>query len=173
MKFFDHVETIDVPFEISPGVVIPPGRYEFNNFFIGWQSVPSRSVLGFTQTSFGEFWDGDFLRNLLGTILRPVNGLTARLTWERTDVDLPAGEFTVDLVAANIVYAFNPRISLRTLGQWRSDDNFDLNLVFRWIYKPGAALYVVYDELRDLSTPGGADADPSDRSLLTKVTFYL
>ena len=35
---------------------------------------------------------GDFVRALLGAVWRPKTGVITKLTWERTDVELPAGE---------------------------------------------------------------------------------
>ncbi|MCP4662027.1 MAG: hypothetical protein GY856_42025 [bacterium] len=82
-------------------------------------------------------------------------------------------EFETDLVSARTTWSLSPRVFFRALLQWRQDDNFDAKLLFRWIYKPGAAFYVAYDELRNLREHHPVDFSSSrDRSLIVKMSFY-
>ncbi len=171
VKVFDHVEALPFSFEIRPGVVIPPGRYDFTHYFFGAQTVPSRPVFAFIRLDAGEFYDGDFQDVVVGARLRPIRGFNTIVSYERNDVDFPAGDFTDELVSINGVYAPSPWISIRALIEWRGDDNFSTKATFKWEYRPGSTFYLVYDEFRDLrDRPFGALA-LRERALISKVTF--
>jgi Domain of unknown function (DUF5916)/Carbohydrate family 9 binding domain-like len=172
-KVFDNTEVLNAPFEISRGVIIPPGEYHFLSYFTGFQTVPGKLLFHFNQFSFGELYDGDFVKALLGLDIRPTTGLTIRLTYERTEVDLPAGDFQVDLAATRVTYSLSPRLSFRLFAQWNRDDNLAANVRLRWLYKPGAAFYVVYDDFRDLSDLAAGSEDLSARSLTAKIGLFF
>lgn len=172
MKVFDNTEVLETGFEVDPGITIPAGRYDFRNYFLGAQTIPSKAVFGFIQLSGGEFYDGDFSRFLVGSRIRPVGGLFTRVSWEHTEVDLPAGDFTVDLVSLRVIYSFTPRLSTRTFIEWNREDNLTANFLLRWIYKPGASIYLAYDEYEDLAELPGV-ARIHDRSLIAKMTFLF
>ncbi|MCP4545445.1 MAG: hypothetical protein GY835_03125, partial [bacterium] len=173
MKVFNRTEVLVHDFAVSPGVIIPPGTYEFRNYFVGVQGVPGRAVWPAARFIGGEYYDGTFRTVILIAVIRPVTGLDTRIDYEHTEVDLPAGDFEVDLVTVRATYAFSPRISCRALIQWRRDDNFDANLLFRWIYKPGASFYVAYDEFQDLRDQIAVSSRAKDRALIVKMGFYF
>ncbi|MCP4658457.1 MAG: carbohydrate binding family 9 domain-containing protein [bacterium] len=172
LKLFDRTEVLVSDFEVSDGVVIPPGEYDFQSYLIGVQAVPGRVVWPAGRFLAGDYYDGTFKTLVLLVVINPMAGLDTRFDYEHTEVDLPAGEFETDLVSARATYSLSPRVSFRALIQWRKDDNFDGNLLFRWIYKPGASFYVAYDELRDLTDHPAALSSRRDRSLIVKMGFY-
>lgn len=173
-KAFDNLEVITEPFEISPGVVIPPGEYGFQNFFFGFNTDYTKPLGGAGHLTWGEFWDGHLVQTLYAITFRPVRGLLNAVIYQRTDAELESGDFTVDLAVAELSYAFTPRLVAQGVYQWRSDQNRHVKALLRWTYQPGADLYVVYDELSDLTEPGVAfdtEVGVPGRSLLTKVVF--
>ncbi len=178
LKYFDQTEVVKSPFEIHPGVFIQPGEYHAPNYFLGFQTVPGKPVFFFGRIQGGDLYDGTFETRIAGFRLRPRKGLHSRIFYEHTDVELPqAGlpkaDFTVELLSVNVTYSISPRLSSRALLEWRSDDNLSANLSVKWIYKPGAAFYVVYNELRDLMDRPGSASTSKDRSLTVKATFYF
>ena len=65
-------------------------------------------------------------------------------------VELPAGDFTTTLLRTRADYAFSPRMFASALLQYSSADRtFGSNLRFRWEYRPGSELFVVYTDERD------------------------
>ncbi len=172
-KFFDQVEVLDRPFEIHPGVVIAPGRYSFQNYFVGAQTIPGRPVFAFARIHVGDFYGGTFSTLFAGTRLRPAKGLVSKITFEHTDVKLPEGDFIVDLVSVYVVYSVSPRLSGRALVEWRRDDNLNANISIRWTYKPGAAFYLVYDEFRNLLERPAGVGKTTDRNVIAKMTFFF
>ena len=65
-------------------------------------------------------------------------------------VELPGGQFTTKLYRARADYGFSPRMFVSALLQYSSADRtFSSNLRFRWEYRPGSELFVVYTDERD------------------------
>lgn len=170
---YDDIEVLEVPFEVSPGVVIPPGRYHFTSPFIGAQGTPGGAFFPFVRYRWGEFYDGDFSTFVFGFRTRPARGLFSRFFYEHTDVSLPYGDFVIDFVSVNVTYALSPKLSGKAIVEWRKNDNLSANVGVRWEYRPGAAFYLVYNEFRDLLDPSGDDSHERDRSLIVKTTFFF
>jgi hypothetical protein len=169
-KLFDTWDVLDQSFEIHPGVVIPPGSYRFDNFFIGVQTIPSLPYFFFARYQRGDFYDGTLEARVLGSRIRPTAGLFLRLYWERNDVALPGGAFTTNLYTARLEYAWSPRLSSNTLVQWNQDDNLSLKAVGRWTFRPGSDLYLVYDDSRELPrTPTAA----KERAVAVKLRLVV
>ncbi len=178
---YDNIEVLDAPFEIRPGIVIPPGRYEFTNPFIGWQGAPGNAFFPYARLQWGEFYDGNLSTVIFGLRTRAVRGLFTRLFYEHTEVNLPSRDntdvnqphdFVVDFVSLNVTYATSPTLAGKAIVEWRKDNNLSANVSVRWTYRPGAAAYLVYNELRDLFGHSGLSG-PTDRSLIVKMTFFF
>jgi hypothetical protein len=70
-------------------------------------------------------------------------------------VDLPAGRFTSTVVRTRTDYGFSPRMFASALVQYSSTDRiFGSNFRYRWEYRPGSELFVVYTDERDTLQPG-------------------
>jgi len=101
----------------------------------------------------------------------PQLSTSARFT--RNDVRLPAGSFVADVASFQVDYALSTSMSLRTLTQYNSsNEQWSTSARFRYQYRPGSDLYVVYDEIRrDL--PVAAPNEYRDRQLVVKATYLL
>ncbi len=122
---------------------------------------------------FGGFYNGTIRSMNVSGRVRPHRRLTLSLEYYRNKIDLPieGGRFTTNLVVSRAVFAFSPRAYIRGLFQYNDDDEeAAANVLFRYTYRPGADLFVVYNEERDIGI------DPTgikQRELLVKMTFYL
>ena len=84
-------------------------------------------------------------------------------------VELPEGEFTVELVDMRAIYTMTPRMFVSALLQVNSESHgFATNVRLRWEYRPGSELFVVYNEQRDTLTRGFPGLN--NRALIVKVT---
>ncbi len=169
VKIFNEIDVLKYNFEIHPGVIIPPGEYHFQHYFIGAQTIPSKPVFAFARIYGGEFYDGDSRSFFLGLRVRPGPRFRAQVTWEHNDIELPGGDFDIDLMRGRVAYSLSPRLSLRSLLQWKRDDNFDAQILGQWIYKPGSAFYVVYNEFRNLRL----EPHTRDRALILKLSYLF
>ncbi len=86
---------------------------------------------------------------------------------------LPAGDFVTNVVRQRVAAAFSPDLSLSGLLQYNDvDEELGLNLRFNWIYKPGADLFVVFNQT--WSAPDGLSAlDSIDRRITVKFTYLF
>ncbi len=169
-------ERLDGPFQVASGVVIDPGEYQFWDVRLSYNSDPSR-VFSY-GVSYGPqtFYDGDRTDMSLRAGVRVTSKLATSARFSRSDVDLPAGAFTADIGSFQVDYAFSPAVSLRTLTQFNSSaDQWSTSARFRYIYRPGSDIYIVYDDVRrdtDLLVSPFLEKF-RDRQLLIKVTYLL
>jgi len=160
-------------FEIADGVVLPPGRYEADPrwglfAFTGDHRLVSLHV-GLAD---GGFYDGDRLGIFSMVRLRPSRHFRGEASWSYNDVVLPAGAFTTNVYRLRLDAAFTPEHLLGALLQY--DDAGELvgaNLRYNWIYRPGADLFVVYNESWDAPSLGALTT--SDRRFIVKFTYLF
>ena len=78
------------------------------------------------------------------------------------------------LASLRVDYAFSPTLSLRTLTQYNSSrDQWSTSARFRYIYRPGSDLYIVYDEVRRDINGIPVAQEFRDRRLIIKATYLL
>ena len=147
----DNHELLTNSFEISPGVILPVGGYDFTNAEVSYSFGAQRRASGTVLFSAGRFWSGDirtveFTRGRVEVIPELSIEPSVSLNW----VDLPEGSFSTELIRARVSYTFNPRMFFSALLQYNSsNDIVGTNLRLRWEYMPGSELFVVYTEDRD------------------------
>ena len=62
-------------------------------------------------------------------------------------IELDTGTFTSKLYGSRVDYGFSPRMFASALLQYSSNDRlFSTNLRFRWEYRPGSEMFVVYTD---------------------------
>ena len=169
-EFKNSYEYLDEPFEIADGVTLPVGAYRFNDVEGRYTIGPQRRVNGTVFAGGGQFFDGT--RTEVG--YRGRVEVTSRLAVEPgiafNWVDLAEGSFVAQLLTARVTYNLSPRKALMALVQYSSaGDVLGANVRFRWEFRPGSDLFVVYNEGRD-TTFGVNRSDLSSRSFVVKVT---
>lgn len=69
-------------------------------------------------------------------------------------VDSSAGAFTTNVFRSRADYGFSPLMFISALLQYSTaDSTFSSNLRYRWEYRPGSELFVVYTDERDTTDP--------------------
>ena len=144
------------PFNVAPGVTIPPGEYDFNDATIAYSFGQQRPVSGTVSLQVGGFYDGTLTAvNVSGARVAVLKQFSVEPSMTINIVDLPYGDFTTRLYRARTDYAFSPRMFASALLQYNSSDNtYSTNLRYRWEYQAGSEFFVVYTDERDTSTPG-------------------
>ena len=139
------------PFEIYPGVFVPPGSYknaEANMVFMTNQGAPvSLNVTTFT----GGFFAGS--RKTVNTRLRMRlrETLTTEVSLQVNDVDFPTDDFTATLLRTSVSYSFTTRAFLQALVQYNDQaDLWSMNLRFGLLQAANTGLFVVYTDTRGL-----------------------
>ena len=169
-------ERLDEPFQVVPDVVIDPGEYTFWNLSLMFNSNPARKLFYGLRYSPQAFYDGDRTDWSLNAGLRVTDQLATIARLSRNDVSLPAGDFTADLASFQLDYALSPTMSLRSITQYNSSsEQWSTSGRFRYIYRPGSDIYIVYDEVRrDDAIPVSPWVEQfRERQLIIKMTYLL
>ena len=167
-----NAEGLKEPFEIRDDVEIPVGEYRFNRVNASFAFDQSRRIAPSVFYSDGQFYNGTLRSISLGVETKLHNRVRVNAFYSRNDVSLPVegGQFTTNLLILRGVVAFSPRAFVRALIQFNDDSQESLaNVLFRYTYRPGSDLFVVYNEDRDVAGPRSM---LTHRELLVKLTFY-
>jgi hypothetical protein len=161
-------EGVVTPFEIYPGVIVPPGNYESTEAqFVAFtnQGAPVSARMRLT---FGGFFGGSRVVTAPQVLIRISDVFNTEVIWTRNDVDLSGGAFVTNLMSSRVSYAFTPRIYVQALLQY--NDRADLwssNIRFGWLNQANTGLFVVYNDTQGLA---GSSLMRPDRSLTIKFS---
>ena len=161
------------PFSPSPGRPIPVGGYKYNDMNVRYNMGQQRRFSGNLSAQIGEYYNGT-IRSLTFSqgryaILKQFS-VEPRLTLTR--IDIPSGAFTTKQVGARTDYGFSPRMFASALLQYSSADHtFSSNVRFRWEYRPGSELFVVWTDEHDTnSLDPHANLALRNRAFVVKMT---
>lgn len=162
-----NYERLTQPFEVSRGVMIPPGEYHFTQALGGYSSNASNAVSFSADVTAGEFYSGT-IRGVSGSVRWRLNAnLAASTGVEINDVSLPEGAFDTQLARFRIDYSLNTRMFLNSFVQYNSATSSWLtNIRYRFIYRPLSDFYVVYNDTRSAGRE-------SQRTVAVKHTLML
>lgn len=154
------------PFEISDAIVIPADSYHWLLAAASAGTNPSRWLAGEVGLRFGGFYEGTRADYTAIVSLRPGARFQGSLEAIHQDIDLPEGDFEVEIVRARGTVQFSPELTLDTTLQWDSvSDLAGLNARLRWEPTPGQEVFIVYNE--------SYDADDSFTSQEREATLKL
>ena len=147
LGYVHETENLVEPFEVSDGVVIPPGRYEFDTVEAAAFTNQSRLFGLRGRIGVGDFYEGTQTSGRIGFNFRISRHLQTQTSWVYNNVELPQGAFDVGLYSQIVNMTFTPNLRLNTILQY-NDLSGDLgtNIRLHWIYRPGSDLFVVYNE---------------------------
>ena len=156
-------------FEISDGIIVPVGGYEFSDVRVFYRLGPQRRFTGFVIASTGGFFGGTRSRvSYRGRVeLTPEFSIEPDIS--QNWVDLPVGAFTTTLLRLRSTYTLSSRSFAAALIQYNtSNSSLSMNLRYRWEYQPGSDIFVVYTDGRD--TQGLGYPDLRNQSFVVKFT---
>jgi len=137
-------EQLTEPFEISDGVIIPPGRYEWDRFCTRGGTGQHRllRVSGFLCG--GEFYDGDRDTVSANFTWRPSKHLRVDMGYRIDYITLPYGDFKTRLATFRADVAFTSTWSWENFVQYDDvSDNLGINSIMRWIPVAGREFVLV------------------------------
>jgi hypothetical protein len=137
-------ERLPYPFEISRGIIVPPGSYQTMRYNVMLRSAAKRPWVANLTLAGGGFYNGDRRDLALDLTLKPNGHLLLGLKAERSDVHLLQGDFFTQLFSLQADYHFTPNISWANLVQYDNESRIlGFQSRFRWILKPGSDLFLV------------------------------
>ena len=111
-------ERLLADFTISEGVLVPKDSYNWNRYEVTASSSDGRPLSVTMTVGWGGFFGGSRLDLLPSVLWRPSKHLLLSVAYERNDVDLPGGDFAVDIASVRADLQFTPEISWTTLAQY-------------------------------------------------------
>ena len=165
-------EGVKEPFEISPDVFIQPGEYDHAEGFIFFGTDRGAPVSWFLRSSVGGFFGGDHVSIALTLRLRRSEILTSQITWDYNNVNLPFGNFDVNLGRLRLSYSPTPKLLVQLLTQYNDrTDDISTNLRFSWLRAANTGFFIVFNEIDEFgSNPLSSRAA---RSLIVKYSHLI
>jgi hypothetical protein len=176
LSLISAFESIPEPFAIAEAV-IPPGEYWFSQVQAKIELARQSLFRGDYAVSYGQFYDGTRLGLIINPTWNPSRYLELGAGYEFNNLDFPdrSQSTRVHLGRLNVQMAFNTQISMSAFMQYNSTaDLGTMNLRFRYHFREGTDLWIVYNE--GLNTVRAAGLDPrlplsAGRSLMIKYTY--
>ena len=140
-------ERLFAPFEIFPGVVLPPGEYRFTRLRNRATTATKRRLAAGFEWELGNYWSGT--AHEVGTSLtyKVPPWITMSLNTHQTFARLPEGNFVARVFTWQATYAASPFLSFSNLVQY---DNESRNLGWqsrvRWTLRPGDDFFFVFSQ---------------------------
>ncbi len=172
----DFNEVLLAPFEIHPGIVVPPGRYDSDTRGVQFSTGGHRklAVAGrFVDYPDGRFYGGSRFDKWLRLTWRPSARVGSSLSYEDDDIALPQGAFEVRLLRAELDIAFSSTLSLVNLVQYDNiSDVAGINVRLHWIPQAGREVYfVINHNLESVDGDGRFRSQFSDATAKVNYTF--
>jgi hypothetical protein len=169
----DNLEELTEPYEVVDGVEIPLGRFRFWNLEAQYEFGSQRRMSGQLDYEGGGFFGGT--KHTIGFSdgrIEPVANLFIEPTVSINWIDIPQGTFTAKVAGGRFIYMFSPRTFISALVQYNSDGGLlATNARFRWEYRPGSDLFIVYSDGRN--TIGRGRPTLRNRAVTVKLTRFF
>jgi hypothetical protein len=154
-------------------VTVPVGGYTYQNLLASYLIGTQHTVSGTVSYQQGSLYGGT--RRTLG-LGGGRTELSAQLSLEPTFsinwVDLPYGTFTTSVITERTTFTITPRMFVSALMQYASSSHtFSTNARFRWEYRPGSEMFVVYSDGRDTTVNGFPAL--ANRAFIVKINRLL
>ncbi|HEX8030655.1 MAG TPA: DUF5916 domain-containing protein, partial [Vicinamibacterales bacterium] len=146
--YTDSFERLVRPFAIAPGVTLPIGTYDFHTTRVGYVAGQQRPWSGELVYETGTFYNGDRQSIALNSgRVQVTPQVSLEPSFSVNWVDLVQGAFTAKVARIRATYTITPRMFVSGIVQYNSTGtSFGSNVRFRWEYRPGSELFVVYTD---------------------------
>ncbi len=165
-------ERLFEPFEISPGVVLPPGEYNFMPMRIFFTSAQKRKLQGSFGLTFGSFWSGTAKTIQTGLRYQLPPKFVISVNSNQTFANLPQGNFVARIFSLQTSFSVSPFLSFQNLTQFDNrSGNLGLQSRVRWTLKPGNDVFFIFGQGWVQEMGGFYDFRQRDSRLATKLQY--
>ena len=164
---FRSAQGLIEPFEISPGVVLPAQRYDYQGWGFNLATAQQRRFRVALDVRTGGFFNGD--QNLIESQFtwRPSRHYSVTALYRYHDIDLEQGDFIVRLMTLQNEIVFSSQWAWVTLAQFDNvTDNLGIHSRLHWIPKEGREMFVVLNH-------NFVDTDNDFRSTTSELVLKL
>lgn len=162
-------EGLTTAFQVTRGVTVPAGRYEFQQAKLLYTSAPQRPLSGTLTINYGGFYSGTLKEVTWRGRVEFGPRFYAEPTISLNYFKTAFGDGDANIVSSRFTFTLTPRMFASALVQYQSaSSSVSTNARFRWEYQPGSELFVVYSDGRNTGGTGGPTLD--NRSFVVKLT---
>jgi hypothetical protein len=171
LRSYLNTEVLVEPFEIAPGVVIAPGRYDFDEYELSVETGAHRALSGAFTAAVGDFYDGEQRRAEVDLAWRPSPHFPAIFAHEINDIDLPSGSFISRLTRLRMDIVFSSTLAWTSFVQYDNvSELIGINSRLHWIPEAGREMYLVFNQgLQDFDRDNRFRTTQSD--IVAKVGY--
>ncbi len=171
-NYNQNYEVLTNAFEISAGVFLAPAGYAFDEVETIYRLGPQRKFAGDLRVLRGAFYSGTRTEVAYSGRIEVTPRLSLEPRVSLTDARLPEGDFVTKLLTTRTTFTVTPRTFIGALLQYNSSTNaITANVRYRWEYRPGSDLFVVFTEGRT-TAPNQLDT-LQQRGFVVKYTRLL
>lgn len=184
IAYNQNFEQLFDPFEIAPGLFLPVGLYNFDNWSFSLDSDSSANLFSRVSYSWGEFYTGNIQTLNVSSGIRSGSNFLISSRYVLNNVSLPQGDFATHLGAIQFNYSFTPKSYLQALVQYNNSvDEIGANIRLAVLRTGNTGFFIVYNSRFDTTglDPHEADAllrmraprRTLDRALIAKFTYLF
>ena len=169
LRVYRNFENLTEDFEIREGIIIPKGKYDYNNYSL-MLNAEGKVFNGRVGFNIGDFYNGTRRGFDIRLDLRLTGRFSLEPRYEFNRVTLPDGSFDTNVFGGRVGYSFSTDLFAKLYVQWNSDRNLvTTNFLVNYIYRPGSDFYLVFNQTY------GTDSVTSglmDTTVVGKVTYW-
>jgi hypothetical protein len=137
-------ERLPFAFEISRGIVLPAGPYNYTSKLISLTTADKRWWMARSSLALGTYYNGTRRDMSADLTLKPNDRIFLEVGGNRSQISLEQGNFYTQIVTVQAGYNFSPNISWSNLVQYDNRSRvLGFQSRFRWILTPGSDVYLV------------------------------
>ncbi len=165
-------ERLFAPFQIYPGVILPPAEYRFTRWRLSAATAAKRRVQASGQWVLGTFWSGHADEVNLTLTFKIPPRFTISVSANQTFASMPQRNFVARVFSSQANYTASPYLSFSNLIQY---DNVSRNLGWqsraRWILRPGNDVFFVFTQGWIQEQQGGYRFTPQESKVSAKIQY--
>ncbi len=147
-------DRLDEDWDIFSDVIIPRGRYWWNEYEVQFATSSKRRWQVDGATSWGGYYDGNFKQLEIEGGLKLTSHLSLSGSYTTNRWSHQSDRFTTHEITSRFVFAFSNRANLQVFTQWNNETKVaDVYVRLHIIPKIGSDIYGVFNQL--LNTGGG------------------
>jgi hypothetical protein len=157
LNYTGDYEFIPKAFAIaSSNVIVPAGGYTYQNVLTSYSIGTQHAMSGTVSYQQGSLYGGTKRTlGLSGGRTEITSQFALEPSFSLNWLDLPWGKLRTSVITGRMTYAITPRMFVSVLTQHASSSHtLSTNARFRWEYRPGSEMFVVYSDGRDTETAG-------------------
>jgi len=142
-----NIDVLDESFEISDGIIIPQGRYNFLRYRFEYSTSSYKMIKFDFGYKFGDYYNGKLNQLELGLNFKLHGNINTALQAEFIRGEFPEGDFAENLYRLKLDFYLNPDLGLLNFIQYDDvSEELGINTRIVWRISPGNTLYLVYNK---------------------------